>query len=744
MCLNSHVRILAIVSRVKFIFLQLAILLSFQAYSQLISIDTKDLSLILSVGSDSTLLFQHYGLKIGDKTPFLSKVIYKERASLYGTDPLAYLTAGGQSFGYPALRVTHYDGDINTELYFVDHNKRVLKDNNVEETRIRLVDRKYPFFVTLVYKAFIKENVITQQVILENKEKKQITLHNFHSLYLPIKSNKYYLNSFGGKWGKEMKLEQTLLTHGHKSIETRKGVRTTQTENPSFLLSLNTPMNENTGEVVAGALAWSGNYKINFELDEFDYLNITAGINPDGSTYHLKAREVFFTPEAIFTFSNAGAGKASRQLHDWARNYGVYDGQKIRPTLLNSWEGAYFRFNEEKLIEMIDASADMGLEMFVLDDGWFGSDFPRNGPNQGLGDWEVNRKKLPRGIGYLADYAVSKGIRFGIWIEPEMVNPLSNLAKQHPDWIVKTPGRNIPAIRDQYLLDLSNPKVQDFIFDVFDNTLKQSKNITYIKWDANRHVESPGSEYLQADQQSHFWVDYVRGLYKIYERIRQKYPDVLIQACASGGGRIDYGALKYQQEVWASDNTDPLCRAYIQYGINLIYPAMVTGAHVSAAINHQTRNQTPIKFRFDVAMSGRLGLELQPKQMTDDEKTFSKRAISEYKNIRNLVMFGDLYRIVSPYENLGFYSLMYVSKTKQSAVFFAYLIDYQNRMSTPNFKLNGLDPNKKYLLKELNNDNPKFWGEGKVFSGEFLMNQGINLKFEKLFDSIVFSIQETF
>jgi alpha-galactosidase len=708
------------------------------AETKIIHLETSNLSYILSVGDDQVLYFQYFGEKIPDAQSFSGKKSY--RRADYGTDPQAYPAAGGRNFRLPALQARHENGDLNTELIYKNHT--TTDTGNITQLTVELSDKIHPLSVTLTLKAFRKENVITQSVQLTNGAKQNILLHDFYSLYLPVKSKHYYLNTFTGAWAREMCLEETLLTHGIKSVATRKGVRTTQTENPSFLLSQDAPMTENTGHVIAGALAWSGDYRLNFELDEFNLLNITAGINPYASAYTLAPGESFFTPEAILTYSTTGAGGASRNLHDWARNYAVYDPTTVRPTLLNSWEGAYFNFDEKTLTGMIDDAADMGLEMFVLDDGWFGNKYPRNSADAGLGDWQVNTRKLPRGIAYLADYAASKGLRFGIWIEPEMVNPESELAKRHPDWIVKARGREATTMRRQWLLDLTNPEVQDFVFSVFDETMKQSKNITYIKWDANRHVESPGSTYLPDDKQSHFRIKYTQGLYSVYERIRRKYPDVIIQACASGGGRVDYGALKYHQEVWTSDNTDPLSRACIQYGTNLIYPALVTGSHVSASPNHQTNNRTPLKFRFDMAMSGRLGMELQPKEMPEKDRLFAREAIANYKQIRDLVMFGDLYRIISPYENLGMYALMYVAKNKKRAVVYAYCLQYLGRTINLPLKLNGLDPDRRYRLRELNVDKSRFQGDGQTFSGAYLMREGINPPLSKVFDSAVFSVVE--
>jgi alpha-galactosidase len=433
----------------------------------------------------------------------------------------------------------------------------------------------------------------------------------------------------------------------------------------------------------------------------------------------------------------------SRNFHDWARRHALAHGDRLNPVLLNSWEGAYFTFDEKTLTGMIDAAADFGIEMFVLDDGWFGNKYPRDNDKAGLGDWQVNVKKLPRGVGYLANYAVNKGIRFGIWIEPEMVNPKSELAEKHPDWVVKSGKREMPTMRNQWLLDLTNPAVQDFVVKTFDEVIALSPNISYIKWDANRHVENVGSDYLPADRQTHFWYDYVQGLYSAYERVRAKYPDIEIQLCASGGGRLDFGALKYHDEFWASDNTNALDRVFIQYGTNMIYPAQATASHVSASPNHQTGMTIPLKFRFDVAMSGRLGMELQPKDINGDDYEFAKQAIRDYKLIRPIVQMGDLYRLASPYDENGYASLMYISKDKEQSVFFAYSLKYHSRTSYFATKLKGLNLAKQYKITELNKSagRSSFYGDGKTFSGEYLMNVGLSLRIIKPFESIALLVE---
>ncbi len=699
-----------------------------------ITVETENTSMVMYVDKDRNLLFRHFGGKV--TVPENFNLYNSYRRTDYGTDPMAYPAAGGRYFNDAALAVRQSDGDMNTELKYLSHSVYE-KTGDVVNTEIWLEDSK-GVRVRLIYQAFWKEDVIVANSEILNTGKKSVCLESYYSSSLPVVADKYLLTHFYGSWAREMQVDREILTHGTKVIESKKGVRTTHTENPSFMLSLNTEsFDENSGEVIAGALAWSGNFRIQFQMDETGYINILSGINPYASEYELGKGAYFITPPMIYTFSRQGAGQASRNFHDWARRWWCYDSSVVCPTLLNSWEGAYFDVDTKTVTDMIDDAKNMGLDLFVLDDGWFGQTYKRNDAKQALGDWSVNSDKLPEGIGYLADYAHKSGLKFGIWIEPEMVSPKSNLALKHPEWIVRAEDREMPTMRYQWLLDLSNPEVQDFVFGVFDNTM-QLGDIDYIKWDANRHVESFGSGYL--DRQSHFWVEYVQGFYKVMERIRAKYPKVFIQACASGGGRVEYGALKYFNEFWTSDNTEALSRAFIQYGTNLIYPAFVTGSHVSAVPNHQSGNITPLKFRFDMACSGRMGMELQPKQMTESEKEFARKAIASYKQYSDLIYYGDLYRIKSPYDT-DFYSMMYVSKDRKRAVLFAYCLKYQARTLIPQLRLFGLDPELEYMVKELNVTKSSFWGSGKVFKGDYLINAGINPKLVKIYDSAVFYLE---
>ena len=703
----------------------------------LIPVETEHTQLVMVAQENGVLQTLYFGAKIADPEAF--KAFRTGRGTDNGEGPMAYPTSGGRFTGQPALHIRYADGTHNTELFYMGHETR--SKGGVTTTEICLKDKVSGVEVKLVYDAYRKEDVIATHTEILNGGKKPVELLDYASGSLYVDADRYLLTHFYGGWANEMNIDSEVLTHDTKVIESRRGTQVTQCSNPSFLLSLDADrLRENEGEVIAGALAWSGNFRLSFEMDESHRLNVLAGISPFASAYKLAAGKTFVTPDFLYTYSQQGAGQASRNLHAWARNYGVYEGGKVNPTLLNSWEGAYFSFTTETLLRMIDDAASMGLEMFVLDDGWFAKDYPRNGDDAGLGDWEVNTAKLPEGIDYVASYAHAKGLRFGIWIEPEMVNPQSNLARRHPDWIVQAPGRENYQSRNQWVLDLSNPDVQDFVYGVFDNTMKLSKNIDYIKWDCNRTVANFGSEYL-GEQQDRFFVEYVQGFYSIMRRLREKYPDTIVQCCSSGGGRVDYGALKYFNEIWTSDNTDALSRAYIQYATNLIYPACVMASHVSAVPNHQSGNVTPLKFRFDIACSGRLGMELQPKNLTEGERALADRCISSYKQYRDLVFSGEVYRLASPYDG-DYYALMYVSQDRSRAVVFTYCVKYQNRAVGGHvFRMNGLDPTRNYRVTELNADRSCWWGSGQLHAGDFLMHGGFNPILQSTFDSAVFYLE---
>ena len=546
--------------------------------------------------------------------------------------------------------------------------------------------------------------------------------------------------------GAEHTMDEEKLTNGQKVIANKDGLANTETDNPSFMLSLDGKPQEETGKVFGGVLAWSGNYKLKLDVRN-TALNIIVGMNEESSQYILEPKETFVTPEFAMTYSTNGKGGVSRAFHHWARQYKMNQGERLHDILLNSWEGVYFKVNQKGMDEMMEAFSAMGGELFVMDDGWFGNKYPRNGGNSSLGDWEVCKEKLPEGIEGLLASARKHHIKFGIWIEPEMSNTKSELFEKHPDWILKIDNRPLSTGRGktQVVLDLTNPKVQDFVFGVVNNLMTNYPEIAYMKWDDNCSLLDYGSSYLPKNKQSHLYIEYNRGLQKVLQRIRAKYPELVMQLCAGGGARVNYGLLPYFDEFWTSDDTDALQRIYMQWGVSGFFPAIAMASHVSADKNHQTGRRIPLKFRFDVAMSGRLGMEIQPKDMNDVDKAFAKRAIAAYKDIRPVVQFGDLYRLVSPYDNKGVSSLMYVTSEKNKAVFYAYKISHFINMVIPKVCMNGLDPSKNYRLVDLTPvDSSKPCDlNGKIISGKILMEEGIALKslLKSEYSSLVLQLQ---
>ena len=641
----------------------------------------------------------------------------------------SYPAFGLQTVGEKAVAITHADGNMSLDLG-VDNVKQYGIDDG-EILEVLLKDKIYPVWVKQCYKAYKGTDIITTWVEIGNAGKKPVTLFQFASAYLPMFRGDNWLTHFHGAWGAEHTMDEEKLTNGQKVIANKDGLANTETDNPSFMLSLDGRPQEESGKVFGGVLAWSGNYKLKLDVRN-TALNIIVGMNEESSQYILEPKETFVTPEFAMTYSTNGKGGVSRAFHHWARQYKMNQGERLHDILLNSWEGVYFKVNQKGMDEMMEAFSAMGGELFVMDDGWFGNKYPRNGGNSSLGDWEVCKEKLPEGIEGLLASARKHHIKFGIWIEPEMSNTKSELFEKHPDWILKIDNRPLSTGRGktQVVLDLTNPKVQDFVFGVVDNLMTNYPEISYMKWDDNCSLLDYGSSYLPKNKQSHLYIEYNRGLQKVLQRIRAKYPELVMQLCAGGGARVNYGLLPYFDEFWTSDDTDALQRIYMQWGVSGFFPAIAMASHVSADKNHQTGRRIPLKFRFDVAMSGRLGMEIQPKDMNDVDKAFAKRAIAAYKDIRPVVQFGDLYRLVSPYDNKGVSSLMYVTSEKNKAVFYAYKISHFINMVIPKVCMNGLDPSKNYRLVDLTPvDSSKPCDlNGKIISGKILMEEGIALK----------------
>ena len=686
-------------------------------------ISTPRTSLLITANEGEKSKMQYYGVSI---TPVQIQNIYDAGLAF---EPDSYPAFGLQTVGEKAVAITHADGNMSLDLG-VDNVKQYGIDDG-EILEVLLKDKIYPVWVKQCYKAYKGTDIITTWVEIGNAGKKPVTLFQFASAYLPMSRGDNWLTHFHGSWGAEHTMDEEKLTNGQKVIANKDGLANTETDNPSFMLSLDGRPQEESGKVFGGVLAWSGNYKLKLDVRN-TALNIIVGMNEESSQYILEPKETFVTPEFAMTYSTNGKGGVSRAFHHWACQYKMNQGERLHDILLNSWEGVYFKVNQKGMDEMMEAFSAMGGELFVMDDGWFGNKYPRNGGNSSLGDWEVCKEKLPEGIEGLLASARKHHIKFGIWIEPEMSNTKSELFEKHPDWILKIDNRPLSTGRGktQVVLDLTNPKVQDFVFGVVDNLMTNYPEISYMKWDDNCSLLDYGSSYLPKNKQSHLYIEYNRGLQKVLQRIRAKYPELVMQLCAGGGARVNYGLLPYFDEFWTSDDTDALQRIYMQWGVSGFFPAIAMASHVSADKNHQTGRRIPLKFRFDVAMSGRLGMEIQPKDMNDVDKAFAKRAIAAYKDIRPVVQFGDLYRLVSPYDNKGVSSLMYVTSEKNKAVFYAYKISHFINMVIPKVCMNGLDPSKNYRLVDLTPvDSSKPCDlNGKIISGKILMEEGIALK----------------
>ena len=695
----------------KFLFLAILLAAGSMSRAEQVVIQTKNTTMVLDVENNKQPQYVYYGTRLSDYDLQHLQLPRSGRMD-------AYPAYGMNCPAEAAIAMRHADGNLSTELFVSDLKKQG------DETKITLKDPQYPVTVVLCYKAYFEEDMIETWTEVYHGEAKPVTLTQFASCTLPIRRGNVWLSHFYGSWANEARLVEEPILPGEKVIKNKDGARNSHTDHAEVMFSLDGKGKENCGDVIGAALCYSGNYQLKVETDDTEYHYFFAGINPDNSEYHLKKGETFTTPKVALSFSKCGLSGVSRNFHKWGRKYMLAHGEKERKILLNSWEGVYFDINQQGMDQMMGDIASMGGELFVMDDGWFGDKYPRKTDNCALGDWVVDKNKLPEGIEGLLRDAKKHGIKFGIWIEPEMTNSA--------DWIIKAPKREPVLGRGgtQLILDMGNPKVQDFVFSVVDNLMTKYPEIDYIKWDANMAVMNHGSQYLTMNDQSHLYIEYHRGLEKTCKRIRAKYPDLTIQACASGGGRANWGVLPYFDEFWVSDNTDALQRIYMQWGTSYFFPAIAMASHISATPNHTVFRTTAMKYRIDVAMSGRLGMEIQPKNMTDDEKALCRKAIAEYKQIRPIVQFGDIYRLVSPYDKVGLASLMYVDEAKDKSVFFWWKTESFQNEHLPRVKMAGLDANKNYKVRELNRiDLQPMDIEGKTFSGAYLMNHGLEMPY---------------
>ena len=703
-------------------------------------ISTRNTSLLLLARTGEPLKIAYYGARVSQAE---GSQVWWAGGSL---DRNAYPTFNDNCSAESAIMVQHADGQVMLSL-IVQKVERKSVDGG-ELLTVSTKDKAKPFYVDICYRSYNDADMIETWTEIHHNEKKDVVLKQYASGYLPLRGNDAWVTHFHGQWGNEMGLYEDQLKPGMVVVKDHDGVRNGFSSHGEVMVSLDGKARENDGRVIGAAVCWSGNYKLRFDTGTGDKTlhHLIAGIDETGCDYRLAPGTTFRTPELALTYSEEGKGGATRNFHNWARHYKLHNGTAMRDVLLNSWEGVYLDITEEKMKTMMEGVRKLGGELFVMDDGWFASaKYNRDRDNAALGDWHVDSRKLPNGIGGLVSEAKRNGLKFGIWIEPEMGNwKASELWEKHPDWFLQNAGYDMRLGRGgtQATLDLCNPKVQDFIFGIVDKLMTDNPDIYYIKWDANADIANYGSPYLGKDRQSQIYLDYHFGLRKVLERIRAKYPKLVIQACASGGGRVTYGVLPYFDEFWTSDDTDALQRVYIQWGTSHFFPSCVMAAHVSASPNHQTGRRIPLKYRFDVAMSGRLGIEMKPSDFNDNELKFAQQAVGEYKRLREVIQQGDLYRLLSPYEGEGMAaSLMYVSPDKQKAVLYAYKLKHFVGHGVPRIYLKGLDPDKRYRLHEINrtDDGMKF-ADGLVVTGRVLMNAGLDAHLDTEYSSRVFEL----
>ncbi|MGO2082568.1 alpha-galactosidase [Vagococcus sp.] len=580
---------------------------------------------------------------------------------------------------------------------------------DVTTLRLILKDVISSLELSLYYTIFKDSPFIIRKTELTNLSDEVIKINQLASFNLDLPEANQELIHLPGTWGAERQLTREKISIGIKRLESRRGT-SSHNQNPFFAI-VDPKTTERQGDVLGFSLIYSGNHEMIIQKDSYEQLRLQMGINHETFQWKLNPDESFITPEAILGYSEHGLTDYSQQLHQFIQKHIVRSKFKdqVRPILMNNWEATYMAFTEEKIVELMEEGANLGVELFVLDDGWFGK---RNSDDSSLGDWFVNEEKLPKGLSYLAEQANQRGIDFGLWLEPEMVSPNSELFRNHPDWVIHYDKRGISPARMQYVLDLGREDVQDYLFTTIAAILN-SANISYIKWDMNRNFSETYANQLAADQQGEAAHRFVLGLYALLERITKAFPDVLFESCSGGGGRFDLGMLAFMPQIWTSDNTDAIERLKIQYGTSLAYPIASMGAHVSASPNHQNGRMTTMATRGNVAMSGLLGYELDLTILTTDEKEEMKQQIAFYKKHRQLIQYGDFYRISSPYEG-NETAWMFVSQDKSEAIFFYCHVLTFASPALKILKLQGLAPEQQYHFEN-----------GQAIYGDELMNIGM-------------------
>lgn len=707
--------------------------ITFNSQTSMFFIHAKDTSYVIKLFKGKFLSHVYWGKKIREfewtdfdvtgKRAFGPTPDPNDKTYSFDTMLLEYPSYGNSDFRHPAFQVQQEDGSRITNLVYKSHRiydgkpkleglpaTYVESPDEAQTLEIELYDDLIDLKVTLIYTAYRDYDVITRSVRFENLGNQKLKILRAMSVCVDFANRDFELLHLWGSWARERYVERKEIIHGQQVIESSRGQSSHQ-HNP-FIALVEKGANEEFGDVYGFSLVYSGNFAAIVEKDQYDLIRVTMGINPFEFTWVLEPGKSFQAPEVVMVYSDEGIGKMSRTYHKLYRKR-LCRGQwrdKRRPVLINSWEACYFDFNEEKLLNLAKEAKELGIELFVLDDGWFGK---RDDDTSSLGDWYVDRRKLPNGLDGLGRRLNEMGLKFGLWFEPEMVSPESELYKKHPDWCIQVRGRTLTQSRNQYVLDITREDVRREILRMIKEILKTAP-VEYIKWDMNRPLTEVGSLELPPDRQKEVFHRYVLGLYQMMEELTQEFPYILFEGCSGGGGRFDPGILYYMPQIWTSDDTDAVERLKIQFGTSVVYPASTMGAHVSIVPNHQVGRITPMKTRGIVSLSGCFGYELDLTKLSEEDKEQIKKQIELYKKIWHIVFEGDLYRLISPFEENSA-AWMYVTEDKKEAVIF--YVEILKRPNPPikRLRLKGLDPDMGYLVEN----------EQKIRFGDELMNIGL-------------------
>ena len=660
------------------------------------------------------------------ENPLVPSINNRERCSFLDTFPMEYPGHGAGDYREGCIRVKTKAGHsvvgLQYESYKILDEKPALEGlpssfagNEACQTLVLTCkDSILDLEVELLYSVFEKEDIITRSVRVINHSADPIYLTKVYSACVDMDDRDYEWLTLHGSWARERQIERKKLGYGKQSVGSVRGESSHQ-EHP-FIAWMDPDTTQTQGDVYAMHFVYSGNFQAQIEKSQFESIRVTMGINAEDFCWKLKQGECFTAPEVVLTFSSEGMGNMTRNLHDFYRDHMIrskYTHMK-RPILINNWEATYFDFNTEKLLSIAKRASELGIEMLVMDDGWFGH---RNDDATSLGDWFVNEEKITGGLKYLVDEVNKLGLKFGIWMEPEMISPDSKLYEQHPDWAIAVPGRTATLSRNQYVLDLSRKEVRDYVFDMISNIL-HSANIEYVKWDMNRQLSDMGSYELSSDRQGELYHRYVLGVYELQERLITEFPDLLLENCSGGGARFDPGMLYYSPQIWCSDDTDAVERLKIQEGTALMYPLSAMGAHISVCPNHTVGRNTPFETRGNVALAGTFGYELDITKIPQEDQEMIPQQVQMYHKYNDLVREGDYYRIASYRENHEFDCYLVAAKDKKEA-----LVTFVQVIGRPNYhsrciRLQGLDPKMNYRIE----------GIDHVYGGDLLMNAGLQVE----------------